>query len=618
MKDRKATVSRRWDLPERLPVPFLHLSVAAGYLLLVLFALGLQSLVIQFRLYQETSSLAERTDAQLRRLEALYRIDSNDLSQVEREAGERAVLGAQTLLGTGLKWTVGLLGLGLLGIPLTLYLGLCIRRPMLRMRRAVEGLAEGRLDLEIPHLDFPNEIGNMARSIRVLQTGAFQLEQQRWIKSSLAELTSDIQHSPDFPELARALLNRVSPLLKAGHGAFYLLEEERLNLIATYGLRERKALGASFAVGESLVGQCARERNPITLMNLPPDYVTISSSLGEAPPRCIALLPILSRERLWGVLEFASFHPFGPGETALLDALTPVLAMTMEVLEGDLESRQLLVATQEQARRMEIQAGELAEQKAALDARTLELSQTQAWFHSIIESAPDGLVVLNESGTILLANERAESLFLYDRGEFVGLPFSTLIEGELREQDDVRLRGRRKDGSWVTVEVSFGKMPSTSHGGEGYIACVHGIDARDAAPPDPPASRPMAEAGSVTLHHLATIEGLDVRLGMRRVMGKESLYLKMLARFVEGQAETATSLRQALDEGNLAGAERIAHTARSVCGNIGASGLEELAGQLERDIREQGRSANPSVFIDELTRLLKSLRRLFPAKEKGE
>lgn len=505
------------------------------------------------------------------------------------------------------------------------------------MRHTVEALAAGRLDLEIPHTDFPNEIGNMARSIRVLQAGARQLEQQRWVKSNLAELTPDIQHTSDFPELARALLNRVAPLLRAGQGAFYLYDEgeRRLNLIGTYGLRERKSLGASFDLGESLVGQCARERNPITLMNPPADYVTISSSLGEASPRCIALVPILSKERLWGVLEFAAFLPFGPGETALVDALMPILAMAMEVLEGDLESRQLLVATQEQARRMEVQAEELTQQKAALDARTLELSQTQAWFRSIIESAPDGLVVLDKSGTILLANERAESLFLHGRGEFVGLSFSTLIAGELREQDDVRLRGRRKDGSWITVEVSLGKMPSASQSGDGYIACVRDVSARvqreeklgrspvlpessevEAGGP-PPEKRSSGPPESEVLRELATVVGLDTRIGLRRMMGREPLYLKMLAKFVEDQADTALSLRQALEEGKFARAERIAHTARSVCGNIGANGLEELASRLEQDIRERGSSANPSAFIDELEQILESVGRLLPATEKG-
>lgn len=71
MKSVNVPPPRWWDFPERLPVPFLHLSIATGYLLVIVLALGAQNLLTQARLYQETRLLAERSDAQLQRLETL-------------------------------------------------------------------------------------------------------------------------------------------------------------------------------------------------------------------------------------------------------------------------------------------------------------------------------------------------------------------------------------------------------------------------------------------------------------------------------------------------------------------------------------------------------------------
>ncbi|MBI3673946.1 MAG: response regulator, partial [Rhizobiales bacterium] len=69
---------------------------------------------------------------------------------------------------------------------------------------------------------------------------------------------------------------------------------------------------------------------------------------------------------------------------------------------------------------------------------------------------------------------------------------------------------------------------------------------------------------------LPTIEGLDVELGLQRVLGKKPVYLNMLRKYASNQQDTPLELRAALDAGDLATAERIAHTAKAVNGNIGA------------------------------------------------
>ena len=85
---------------------------------------------------------------------------------------------------------------------------------------------------------------------------------------------------------------------------------------------------------------------------------------------------------------------------------------------------------------------------------------------------------------------------------------------------------------------------------------------------------------------LPAIEGLDTELGLRRVLGKKSAYLNMLRNYVSSQENTPVELRTALAAEDRATAERIAHTAKGVNGNIGASGLQKMAGKLESMIRD--------------------------------
>jgi len=79
----------------------------------------------------------------------------------------------------------------------------------------------------------------------------------------------------------------------------------------------------------------------------------------------------------------------------------------------------------------------------------------------------------------------------------------------------------------------------------------------------------------------AGIVGLDVDTGMRRVLGKKSLYLSMLRKFVAGQKLAVADIRSAFAQGDLRAAERIAHTTKSVAANIGASKLQTLAAEVE-------------------------------------
>ncbi|MDD2711908.1 MAG: response regulator, partial [Simplicispira sp.] len=67
---------------------------------------------------------------------------------------------------------------------------------------------------------------------------------------------------------------------------------------------------------------------------------------------------------------------------------------------------------------------------------------------------------------------------------------------------------------------------------------------------------------------LPVIEGLDQEAGLRRVLGKKSLYLSMLRKFVTGQASVLEDVKAALNEGDWMTAERLAHTLKSVAGNI--------------------------------------------------
>jgi len=383
------------------------------------------------------------------------------------------------------------------GLVLTLVfgvlIGLSIQRPNDRLRNSVEELAAGKVDAPIPHTDYPNEIGVMARAIGVLQGIYRDANEQHWVKTQVSEISSVLQQADDFRGLTQTVVSKVAPAIGAGHGAFYVADAEgNLSLLASYGYRERKHLSNSFRIGEGLVGQCAMEK-ALIMLTAPKDYIRINSGLGEGPPACIIVLPVIHGGRVLGVLEMASFQQFGPREKAVLEALLPTLAISMEILDRNLKTRELLVATQEQAERMEKQAAQLEEAQVEMEAQQAELLETENWFRSIIETAPDGMLVADAAGHILLANPELERIFGYASGELIGGGIDQLVPERLRgSHGSLRaafvaegrsrvmgggypLQGQRKDGSEISLVVALSPLPPRGARGKCVSVSVRAV-----------------------------------------------------------------------------------------------------------------------------------------------
>ncbi|RMG33844.1 MAG: response regulator [Gammaproteobacteria bacterium] len=80
---------------------------------------------------------------------------------------------------------------------------------------------------------------------------------------------------------------------------------------------------------------------------------------------------------------------------------------------------------------------------------------------------------------------------------------------------------------------------------------------------------------------LPELEHVDTSDGLRRFGGDRHAYLRALARFATYNRELLHEARQALEEGDREAARRALHTARGVCGSIGALAVTRQLTRLE-------------------------------------
>ncbi len=154
--------------------------------------------------------------------------------------------------------------------------------------------------------------------------------------------------------------------------------------------------------------------------------------------------------------------------------------LSQEVTERQQAQEDLRKAHDDLERRVRARTTELAEAVQKLRQEVAErarmegaLRESEARFRSLVESTPDGVLVTDQSGHLLLFNRSVEILFGYNRGDLDGLMVTHLLperhrETYLRGMQDmalpgelrlagktVQLTGFRKDGTEFPLELAL-------------------------------------------------------------------------------------------------------------------------------------------------------------------
>lgn len=106
---------------------------------------------------------------------------------------------------------------------------------------------------------------------------------------------------------------------------------------------------------------------------------------------------------------------------------------------------------------------------------------------------------------------------------------------------------------------------------------------------------------------LKQVSGLDIELGLRRVMGKVDLYRSLLRKFVDSHGDFADDMAQAMARDDWATAERLAHTLKGVAGTVGATALQGQAQSLEAAITA---AASANIIEEAMVQVVSQLQTL--------
>lgn len=345
------------------------------------------------------------------------------------------------------------------GLTVSIYFSKALTNAILQIKDKLEQLAEGR-KVEQVIVDRKDEIGSMTQSLNAVvlgltsytnfakEIGVGNLTQEftplskedilgnellemrdnlkkaadeksirDWANEGMASLGDVLRrNNSDTKELAHEIIKELVKYLGVNQAALFIIEEgngpedQWLELTAAYAYDRKKFLKKRVDIGEGMVGQCVLERATLHLREVPQEYVTITSGLGEAVPRTLLIVPLLYNESAYGVLEMASFKVFRDHEIAFIEKIAQSIASTVATVQINERTKRLLEQSQQMSEEMKAQEEELRQNQEELQATSEQMRRRQVELEKENERLKRGMPATDTKGNETIAASEFETV----------------------------------------------------------------------------------------------------------------------------------------------------------------------------------------------------------------
>ncbi|MDD4385272.1 MAG: PAS domain S-box protein [Bacteroidales bacterium] len=289
----------------------------------------------------------------------------------------------------------------------------------------------------------PNDnLGNSLLSVRKNLMLALEDEERRkkedekrnWFNIGLAKFADFLrQNNDNLNQLADTVTQNLLDYLNANQGALFVVnqdnDEATLELLSAFAYSKKKFKQKTIPMGEGLVGSCALEKQTIYLKEIPENYIEITSGLGEATPRTLLLVPLKLEDKIFGVIEIATFNEFEAHEVEFVEKIGENIASTLFSVKNSIRTIQLLEQSQQQSEEMAAQEEEMRQNMEEMQATQEEMARKTLEMEGMTSAINEAMLFaeLNYEGFMLIANHNMLNLIGFTKIDLEGKTLSNFI-----------------------------------------------------------------------------------------------------------------------------------------------------------------------------------------------
>ncbi len=349
----------------------------------------------------------------------------------------------------------------------------------------VEDLSNGKFDEDLTIRDENDDLGsalsqlreNLKNNKKDEEQRRIEEEQRTWVTNGVAQFAEILRRNNDnMEELSYNIIRYLVDYMKINQAGFFILNTDDsgnkyFELTGFVAFDRKKFTDKKIMWGEGLIGRCGLEKETIYITDLPDNYISVTSGLGESNPRSLLLVPLKANEEVFGVIEMASFQPFHEYEISFVEKTAESIAITISNVRTNIQTSKLLRETQIQAEKMAQQEEELRQNLEEMQATQEESERTGIEMKGIIEAINHGSISceFEIDGTIISVNANVLKTFGYRPEEIEGQSFRIFFFKEDVDQLDeileivgkgetfngrVRRRTKKGDEVWLLSTYS--------------------------------------------------------------------------------------------------------------------------------------------------------------------
>ncbi|MFP4620766.1 MAG: PAS domain S-box protein [Bacteroidales bacterium] len=300
-------------------------------------------------------------------------------------------------------------------------------------------IGEGQYDADFEIKDESDVLGKSLLRMRDNLLESHKKEKERnWISEGKDIISDILRIHNKIDDLAYDVIVKLINYINILQGALYIYNEDEKKLVnvATYAYNRKRFINQEFQVGEGLIGECAYEMDYIYRTEIPEDYATITSGiLGDKIPKSLLIVPLITDEKLQGVIEFADIKEEIPQLTIdFLRELAEIIARTIYNLKMNQKTERLLQESQQMtqelkeneeelrqnAEEMRATQDELEKSNRELESQVKKVENAQNRMQALLENASEVISIYDKNQKLKYQSPNVEKILGYTQDEMRG------------------------------------------------------------------------------------------------------------------------------------------------------------------------------------------------------